>query len=316
MNPDEISSEVVRILRHSALAGSQREIQLDEPLGEQGLGLDSLPLLEFVLALEKSFGIDLPDAIWARRQQLTLRHFVNFIVESRPRVSRPSREPDAAAAATRPFSRLYAVHGVTVPEAESDARKVRAGDRLGFLAYLRADIARARKENVGPGWLNQKIKILLFPGTWAVVSYRFSQWALTVRLPVVRHLLLLLAAIARGFILLIAGVNISPRAEIGPGLVIHTNYGIFVSPSKIGANCTLQSGVLIAYGVGHIGDNVYFGPGAKVVENASIGSNVVVAANSLVVTDVPDDTTVMGVPARIQFSRTRVMTFERTTARD
>jgi serine O-acetyltransferase len=47
-----------------------------------------------------------------------------------------------------------------------------------------------------------------------------------------------------------------------------------------------------------VGDNVYFGPGAKVIGDTKVGNNVVVAANSLVITDVADNTTVIGVPAR------------------
>jgi len=50
---------------------------------------------------------------------------------------------------------------------------------------------------------------------------------------------------------------------------------------------------------------VYFGPGAKVIGHARIGNNVVVVANSLVMTDVPDNTTVIGVPARIRLPRGR-----------
>ena len=58
-------------------------------------------------------------------------------------------------------------------------------------------------------------------------------------------------------------------------------------------------GVLITGGAKGVGDNVYFGPGAKVIGDTRIGNNVVVAANSLVITDVPDNCTVIGVPARI-----------------
>jgi len=49
-----------------------------------------------------------------------------------------------------------------------------------------------------------------------------------------------------------------------------------------------------------VGDNVYFGAGCKIVGDAKIGNNVVIVANSVVITDVPDNTTIMGVPARIK----------------
>jgi serine O-acetyltransferase len=58
--------------------------------------------------------------------------------------------------------------------------------------------------------------------------------------------------------------------------------------------------VLIAGGARGIGDNVYFGPGAKVIADTRIGNNVVIVANSLVLSDVRDNTTIAGVPARIR----------------
>jgi serine O-acetyltransferase len=68
-------------------------------------------------------------------------------------------------------------------------------------------------------------------------------------------------------------------------------------------NCVIQHGVAITNGAGRIGDNVYFGPGAKVIGRANVGNNAVVVANSLVMSDVPDNTTVVGVPARIRLPR-------------
>ncbi len=109
---------------------------------------------------------------------------------------------------------------------------------------------------------------------------------------------------------MLVGVYISPDAEIGPGLVIHTPFGIVVGPTKIGANCTIQSGVVITAATKSIGDNVYFGPGAKVIGDASIGNNVVIVANSVVLTDVSDNTTAMGVPARIRLPGGRPKRFK------
>jgi serine acetyltransferase len=63
----------------------------------------------------------------------------------------------------------------------------------------------------------------------------------------------------------------------------------------------VQHGVVISQGVRSIGDNVYFGPGAKVIGRAAIGNNVRVVANSVVMTDVGDNLTVVGVPARIRW---------------
>jgi serine acetyltransferase len=76
-----------------------------------------------------------------------------------------------------------------------------------------------------------------------------------------------------------------------------------VLAKKIGHSCTLNQGVSIANvrGAGRptVGNNCYFGAGCKVMGGITVGDNVVVAANSLVISDVPSGCTVMGVPARI-----------------
>jgi serine O-acetyltransferase len=172
-----------------------------------------------------------------------------------------------------------------------------------MLEHLRADIREARRLNVDRSWLDQNVKVFLQPGTQAVLHYRFRRWTRTVRVPVLRQLLGIAGAVSGAWIHLATGVDISPDAEIGPGLVCHTAQGVLVGAVRIGANCVIQHGVALTYGAGRVGDNVYFGPGAKVIGRANIGNNVVVVANSLVLTDVPDNTTVLGVPARIRLPR-------------
>jgi serine O-acetyltransferase len=143
-------------------------------------------------------------------------------------------------------------------------------------------------------------RVLLRIETPAIVCYRYSHWVLNLRVPVVRQVLLIPALFWQRFNQMFFGIFISPDAQIGPGMIIHTPYGIFIPPVKIGANCTFSSGVLIGSGCKSVGDNVYFGAGCKIVGDAKIGSNVVIVANSVVITDVPDNITIMGVPARIK----------------
>jgi serine O-acetyltransferase len=173
---------------------------------------------------------------------------------------------------------------------------------------LRADFVRTRSDRAwglemegvkGSAFL-ENIRILMSLTIWANISYRFSHWVSKLHLPIVRPFLMVLAIVLQRWTGLWTGVSIHRLAEIGPGLVIHTPYAICIGPTRIGANLTVGTGVLIAGGSKGIGDNVYFGPGAKLIGNTRIGSNVVVAANSVVLTDVPDDMTVIGVPARIR----------------
>jgi len=124
-----------------------------------------------------------------------------------------------------------------------------------------------------------------------------------IRLPVLRQLAWLPVMVVRGFSQVLTGVHISSKAEIGPGFAIHTIYGIFIPPVKMGANCSVQTGVVIGYGVRSIGDNVLIGAGAKLVNRINVWNNVLIAPNSLVTADVPDNTTVAGVPARISIGR-------------
>lgn len=162
---------------------------------------------------------------------------------------------------------------------------------------LRADFAAAAGDrSLESGWL----AVLLRFETPAVVCYRFSRWVSQLRIPVVRQLLFVVALIWQRLNQMFLGIFISPDADIGPGLVVHTPYAVFVPPVKIGANCTLCTGTLITSGCKSVGDNVYFGAGCKIIGPVQIGNNVVVVANSVVLNDIPDNTTIMGVPARIK----------------
>ncbi len=179
---------------------------------------------------------------------------------------------------------------------------------------LKADLRASQEDRVlekGMGlW-----RVFFRMETPAIVCYRFGHWVAKMDTPVVSQIMGIIAGIFQRFVQIFVGVYISPDAEIGPGLVIHTPYGIIVGPNKIGEHCTLQNGVVLAAGTRGIGDNVYFGAGAKVMGGAKIGNNVVVAANSLVLTDVPDNMTVIGVPARIRIPGGRPKRFKWNTVK-
>lgn len=103
----------------------------------------------------------------------------------------------------------------------------------------------------------------------------------------------------------ITGVSISKAVTIGPGLRIWHFGNIFIHPaSVIGSGCTLRQGVTI--GNRHdggdapvIGNNVEFGAYAQILGSVRIGNNCKIGAMSLVLCDVPDNATAVGVPARI-----------------
>src|SRR5450432_983721 len=172
---------------------------------------------------------------------------------------------------------------------------------------IRADL---RRKTIGYGvrpedqtFFRKRITPFLEFGTFAVIVYRFGSWAYTVKIPVIRQILITLYLFINVFCMVVTGIHIARENKIGPGLVIHNFCGILVLAKQIGHSCTMNQGVSImnVRGVGRatIGNNVYFGAGCKVVGNVTVGDNVVVSANSLVVSDVPSGATVLGVPARV-----------------
>jgi serine O-acetyltransferase len=99
------------------------------------------------------------------------------------------------------------------------------------------------------------------------------------------------------------GVDIPSEVAIGYGLYIGHLMCIVLNPSvTIGDNCNLSQFTTI--GSNHnnaacIGSNVYIGPHVCIVENVKIGDNCIIGAGTVVVKDVPPNTTVVGVPARV-----------------
>jgi serine O-acetyltransferase len=178
---------------------------------------------------------------------------------------------------------------------------------------LREDINRAMRETrTDPNWkpsMGKRLEVMVRHSTWPVVAYRYSRWARSVRIPVIRQLLQIFGLFFRKFVEVFTSVHIDVRADIGPGFVIHSVYAINLGATKIGKNFTIATGCLISHACRGIGDDVYFGPGAKLVGDAKIGSNVVIAANSLVLTDVRSNMMVMGVPARIKLPGGRPQRF-------
>jgi GNAT superfamily N-acetyltransferase/acyl carrier protein len=74
--------EILRIVREELLFGSERSIPLDAPLGELGVGLDSLALVRLLSAVEVTFGIDVPDDVWTARGPLSIDDLAEIVAEA------------------------------------------------------------------------------------------------------------------------------------------------------------------------------------------------------------------------------------------
>lgn len=162
---------------------------------------------------------------------------------------------------------------------------------------LRADINENAKWNTTPT-LGGKLMLILNTGFHAVLVYRFGAWIDRLRIPGVRHILLIIHKLLHFGIHLTSGINICKEAKIGKGLVIHSYTGCSISRVEMGEYCVLAPNVFIVGrkgGVPKIGNRVFFGIGSKVLGNVTIGDDAIIGACALVIKDVPANHTAVGV---------------------
>jgi serine O-acetyltransferase len=141
---------------------------------------------------------------------------------------------------------------------------------------------------------------LLYPGVHAIIFHRVSHWLWRHHL---RFLARLNSQIGRHF----TGIEIHPGATIGRRLVIDHGMGIVIGETaEIGDDCLLYHGVTLGgtgkdHGKRHptLGNNVMVACGAKVLGPFKVGDNSRIAANAVVLSEVPEDATAVGVPARV-----------------
>ena len=153
-------------------------------------------------------------------------------------------------------------------------------------------------------------ELMLNPGMWAVIGYRFRRRLFTARIPrPVRWLLNIVAVQAQLFAEVTTGIQLPSSAAIGPGLYIpHTGCMVVASRAVIGGRCTIAHGVTIGHGGGGgnptsgcpvIGDRVYIGPGSIIIGPITIGDDALIGAGAVVTRPVPSRGVAVGNPARV-----------------
>ncbi|HUK23107.1 MAG TPA: serine O-acetyltransferase [Terriglobales bacterium] len=169
---------------------------------------------------------------------------------------------------------------------------------IGFFRSVREDIAAVLESDpAATSWL---AVMLCYPGLHSLWAYRLSHWMW-------RHHMHFLGRILSQAARLATGVEIHPGAQIGRRLFIDHGMGVVIGETSIvGDDVTVYQGVTLG-GTGKesgkrhptIGNNVIIGSGAKLLGNIHIGENCRVGANSVVLRNVPDNSTIVGVPGHI-----------------
>jgi len=142
--------------------------------------------------------------------------------------------------------------------------------------------------------------LLAYPGLHAILMYRLAHWIHERGVPIIPRLISHLARF-------LTGIEIHPGAKIGRRFFIDHGMGVVIGEtSEIGDDCMLYQGVTLG-GTGKergkrhptLGNGVVVGVGAKVLGAITLGDNVLVGASTVVLKDVPPNSTVVGVPGRV-----------------
>ncbi len=151
-----------------------------------------------------------------------------------------------------------------------------------------------------PAARNRLEVFFLYSGYKAVRSHRRANWFL-------RHNMRFIARFISQRSRHKTGIEIHPGATIGKGLFIDHGMGVVIGETTvIGDNCTIYQGVTLG-GTGKetgkrhptLGNNVLVGSGAKVLGPFKIGDNARIAAGSVVLNEIPADSTAVGTPAQV-----------------
>ncbi len=171
--------------------------------------------------------------------------------------------------------------------------------KISLLAQIKEDLLTPWRCDPA---INSKLELFTnYPGVWAIIHYRIAH-------RLYKNGWIRLARFLMGLTQIITNVDIHPAAKIGRRVFIDHAFGVV-----IGETAVIEDDVLIYQGVTlggvsldrgvkrhpTIKSGAVLGGGAKILGNITVGKNSRVGANSVVVKDVPDDSTAVGIPAKV-----------------
>ena len=169
---------------------------------------------------------------------------------------------------------------------------------MGIIKNINGDINAVMDRD--PAARNKLEILLCYPGVHALIAHRFSHF-------LYKHKFKLVARVISQIMRFFTGVEIHPGATIGNGCFIDHGMAVVVGETaEIGDNVTIYQAVTLGgtgkdIGKRHptIGNNVVISSGAKVLGPFKVGDNAKIGAGSVVLKEVPENATVVGVPGRI-----------------
>lgn len=189
----------------------------------------------------------------------------------------------------------FRLHVHLKPEAEEKLRQTAV---MKMAKDLKDDIDAIVERD--PAALNRTEVILLYSGLHAIMIYRFAHVLVKKGHPLAARFLSQSAKF-------LTGIEIHPGATIGKGVFIDHGAGVVIGETAvIGDNCTIYQGVTLG-GTGKetgkrhptLGNNVMVGAGAKLLGAFTVGDNSKIASGAVVLSDVPPNSTAVGIPAKI-----------------
>ncbi|MFH1263192.1 MAG: serine acetyltransferase [Pseudomonadota bacterium] len=165
-----------------------------------------------------------------------------------------------------------------------------------MIRFLPEDFRQKARWNYGNTSFRSVLKALVTDGSFTMVAYRVAQTCYRLHIG-------WLGAVLLKFSSVLTQALIGRGAEFGPGFVVLHSTGLVINGrTRGGRNVFLEHGVTIGEekgGVPVLGSDIFVGAGAKIFGRVRIGDGARIGANAVVVHDVPDHSTAVGVPARI-----------------
>lgn len=168
---------------------------------------------------------------------------------------------------------------------------------MGMFKYIKEEMQIIKERDPA---IKTPLEVFLYPSFKAIIRYRIAHWLY------VRKRFFLARWMSQRTVRK-TGIEIHPGATIGKGLFIDHGHGVVIGETAIiGDNVTLYQGVTLGgtgkeHGKRHptIGNNVMISAGAKILGSFTIGENSKIGAGSVVLQEVPPNSTVVGVPGRV-----------------